>query len=78
MIPPRREFLKSTAAAAAAMMTISPGLHAVIPDDQPINIGLIGCGGRGTGAPSPMLFPACGGPGNYFLAAGDDLDLGGV
>ena len=48
MIPPRREFLKTTAAAAAALLTTAPGLHAGIPDDQPIRIGFIGCGGMGT------------------------------
>ena len=48
MIPPRREFLKTSAAAAAAMLTSSPGLHAAIPEEQPIRIGFIGCGGMGT------------------------------
>ena len=48
MIPPRREFLKTSAAAAAAVLTSSSGLHAAIPDDQPIRVGFIGCGGMGT------------------------------
>ena len=48
MIPPRREFLKTSAAAAAAMLTSSPGLHAAIPEDHPIRIGFIGCGGMGS------------------------------
>ena len=48
MIPPRREFLKTSAAAAAALLTSSTGLHAAIRDDQPIRIGLIGCGGMGS------------------------------
>lgn len=48
MIPPRREFLKSSAAVATAMLTSLPSLHATILDDQPIRIGFIGCGGMGT------------------------------
>ncbi len=48
MVPPRREFLKTTAAAAAAIMTSSPSLRAGMPDDRSIRIGFIGCGGMGS------------------------------
>jgi len=47
MIPPRREFLKTTAAAAAAIITSSPSLRAGMADDQSLRIGFIGCGGMG-------------------------------
>ena len=45
----RREFLAASAAAA----TLSPGLFAA--GDDTIKVGLIGCGGRGTGAASEAL-----------------------
>ena len=48
----RREFLKTTSAAAVATTLMSwnnlPGAYAAGSDE--IRIGLIGCGGRGTGA----------------------------
>jgi myo-inositol 2-dehydrogenase/D-chiro-inositol 1-dehydrogenase len=47
--PSRREFLKTTAAAtAAAGLAAVPSVHAAGSDV--IKVGLIGCGGRGTGA----------------------------
>ncbi len=49
--PNRREFLKtSTAATAGAMAALGslPAVHAAGNDT--IKVGLIGCGGRGTGA----------------------------
>lgn len=48
---PRRSFLKASALAAGAALTEAPFVitsHAA--NDDPIRIGLIGCGGRGTGA----------------------------
>src|SRR5258708_212747 len=49
----RRHFLKSSSVAAAGMAALAEGPFVVTahaaPDD-PIRIGLIGCGGRGTGA----------------------------
>jgi myo-inositol 2-dehydrogenase / D-chiro-inositol 1-dehydrogenase len=50
--PTRREFLKTTSAAALAGAVVS-GFPAVLrgaPDTRKITIGLVGCGGRGTGA----------------------------
>jgi predicted dehydrogenase len=50
-VPPvtRRDFIKSsTAALAAAPLAITTGAHAAGSDA--IHVGLIGCGGRGTGA----------------------------
>ncbi len=49
--PSRREFLKSSSVAAAALagsLSIARSAHAA--SDETIKIGLIGCGGRGTGA----------------------------
>lgn len=48
----RRRFLKnsSLAMAGAAVATQTPFVHAETGDDFQIRIGLIGCGGRGTGA----------------------------
>jgi predicted dehydrogenase len=56
--PTRREFLKSsTAAAAGASLVGSLGIartaHASV--DDTLRVGLIGCGGRGTGAASQAL-----------------------
>lgn len=46
----RRDFLKSTASAAAAasILAAAPAVHASSSDE--LKVGLIGCGGRGTGA----------------------------
>src|SRR5688572_19253377 len=46
----RRDFLKTTAAAAAAtsFLAAAPAVHAGSSDE--LKVGLIGCGGRGTGA----------------------------
>jgi predicted dehydrogenase len=44
----RREFVKSSAALAAAPLAVAAGAHAAGSDE--IRVGLIGCGGRGTGA----------------------------
>jgi predicted dehydrogenase len=48
MIPPRREFLKTTAAATAAALTTAPILDAAVRSDQPLRVGVIGCGGMGS------------------------------
>ena len=48
--PNRRTFLKGTAAAAVAGTTLSLARSAHAAVDDTIKIGLIGCGGRGTGA----------------------------
>ncbi|MFO0930411.1 MAG: Gfo/Idh/MocA family oxidoreductase [Gemmataceae bacterium] len=53
----RRRFLQTSAAVAAATMAELPAVHAAESSPpQEIKIGLIGCGGRGTGA----LFDALG------------------
>jgi len=52
----RREFLKNTgrlAAASALAGTVIPRVHAA--EDNTIQVALIGCGGRGTGAASDAL-----------------------
>ena len=48
----RREFLKA-AAAAASLVPRSPTVHAAGSDT--LRVGLIGCGGRGTGAATQAL-----------------------
>lgn len=55
-IPTRREFLQTSSAAmvgTAATLAMSAGVHAA--GDDVIKVGLIGCGGRGTGAASQAL-----------------------
>ena len=44
----RRQFLQASSAAMAAQLTMSSGAFAAGSDE--IKVGLIGCGGRGTGA----------------------------
>src|SRR5437773_12444444 len=48
----RRSFLK-TSAAAGAVLAVAPAVHAGGGDT--LKIGLIGCGGRGTGAATQAL-----------------------
>ena len=49
--PSRRDVLKAGALAAGTVLTTAPRVHAAGDDiGQGIKIGLIGCGGRGTGA----------------------------
>src|SRR5260221_5522267 len=48
----RRVFLQASAAAAASMALL-PGAHAA--GDETLRIGLVGCGGRGTGAAKQAL-----------------------
>src|SRR5258707_12042016 len=50
----RRDFLKTSAVAAAATtLSLAPAVHAGGVDG--IKVGLIGCGGRGTGAAGNVL-----------------------
>jgi myo-inositol 2-dehydrogenase / D-chiro-inositol 1-dehydrogenase len=49
----RREFLKT--GAAAAMVAGFPAILKGAPADKAIKVGLVGCGGRGTGAASQAL-----------------------
>src|SRR5438128_11035646 len=66
----RRTFLKTTGAAAAATTLLNwnnlPGAYAAGSDE--IRIGLIGCGGRGTGAAENAIKSA---PGVKLFAMGD-------
>src|SRR6516162_10248290 len=56
--PTRRDFLKNSSVAAAGIAALAEFPFTLIshaaPDD-PIRIGLIGCGGRGTGAVADAL-----------------------
>ena len=49
----RRDFLKTSAVAVAATSTLLPGAHAA--GDDTLRVGLVGCGGRGTGAAREAL-----------------------
>ncbi len=78
----RRTFLKTTAAAATvgtAALTVPRSVHAAGSDA--IKIGLIGCGGRGTGAANQALAAD---KGNRLVAMGDafadrvELSLGSL
>ena len=64
----RRDFLKTSSAAAAAAATFTrlPGAWAAGSDT--IRVGVIGCGGRGTGAAANVLNAA---PGVKVVALGD-------
>src|SRR6185295_20244913 len=53
MVPTRREFLATAAAAGAATALNAPLVHAGGGDL--LKVGLIGCGGRGTGAAEQAL-----------------------
>jgi predicted dehydrogenase len=64
--PSRRDFVQSTAAATAALAFPFPLTRPRAPD--PIRVGLIGCGGRGTGAATDCLRAA---EGIELVAMGD-------
>src|SRR5262245_15262088 len=49
----RRDFLKASAATVAASSVLLPGAYAAGGD--PLKVGLVGCGGRGTGAAKQAL-----------------------
>ena len=53
----RRTFLMSTAASAAATSALSVAVNAHAGGSDTIKVGLIGCGGRGTGAAEQNLTP---------------------
>jgi predicted dehydrogenase len=61
----RRDFLKGSAAAAAAGLTV-PLVHAA--GSGTVKIGLVGCGGRGSGAAEQALAAD---PGNRLVAVAD-------
>lgn len=64
--PSRRDFLKGTGAAAATLM--ATGNYAFAQGSDVIKVGLIGCGGRGTGAAADALQAD---PGVRLTAMGD-------
>ena len=53
--PSRRDFLKGSAAAAAARRRLSVARSAHADAGGPLKVALIGCGGRGAGAASDLL-----------------------
>jgi predicted dehydrogenase len=67
----RRDFLKTGAAAGAALATtlLPGGVHAAGPDE--IKVGIIGCGGRGGGAGKDVLRAA---KGVTIVALGDAFE----
>jgi myo-inositol 2-dehydrogenase / D-chiro-inositol 1-dehydrogenase len=65
----RRDFLKTTAATASAVVAAQLNLPAVYAaGSDVIKVGLIGCGGRGSGAAENVLSAA---PGVQIVALGD-------
>lgn len=64
----RRDFLKTTAAAAGVLATQALARNAWAAGGDTIKVGLIGCGGRGTGAADNVLHSA---PGVTIVAIGD-------
>src|SRR5438309_1952169 len=63
----RRDFVKSGTAATAAFLSSVPLVHAG-GQDPTITVGLIGCGGRGTGAAENCLESS---PNVQLVAMGD-------
>jgi len=51
----RREFLQTSTAATAAATVAFPALLRAAPNSDKLRIGIIGCGGRGTGAAAQAL-----------------------
>ncbi len=64
----RRDFLKTTAAAAGALATHALASNAFAGGSDTIKVGLIGCGGRGSGAAENVLHAA---KGVKIVALGD-------
>ena len=67
VLPSRRQFLKTTAAASALAGVQLPFVHAA--DDETQQVAIVGCGGRGTGAVANAL--AVSGPPLKLVAAAD-------
>lgn len=63
----RRNFLASSAAAATFVATVG-AKHAMAQADDRLRVGLVGCGGRGTGAANDCLNAD---PGTTIVALGD-------
>ena len=71
MQPPkanRRTFLLQSAATVAAASTVNIATNAFAGGSDTLKIGLVGCGGRGTGAAMQALKAD---PGNHLVAMGD-------
>src|SRR5579862_6899840 len=51
----RREFLKATAVAGASAALLASGNYAFAHGSDQLKVGLIGCGGRGSGAAAQAL-----------------------
>ena len=64
----RREFLKTTVATGATAALLSTGNYVYANGSDRIRIGLIGCGGRGSGAAAQALYAD---PGVILTAMGD-------
>src|SRR5258708_34568038 len=73
--PSRRQFLATTGAVAATTALLPSMLHAA--DTDTIKVGVIGCGGRGSGAAENVLPSATGAEivagGDYFQKNADAL-----
>lgn len=66
--PTRREFLKSASAAGSTAALLATGNYGFAQGSDQINVGLIGCGGRGSGAAADALQAD---PGVHLTAMGD-------
>lgn len=66
----RREFLKTATVAGSAAALLAAGNYAFAEGSDRIKIGLVGCGGRGSGAALDALQAD---PGAYLTAMGDVL-----
>ena len=52
----RRQFIQSTAAATALGSMVIPHVHAKESNINTVQLALVGCGGRGTGAAADALY----------------------
>src|SRR5438045_2017057 len=68
--PGRREFLKGAAAAGSTAALLATRNYAFALGSEQIKVGLVGCGGRGTGAAADALQAD---PGVHLTAMGDVL-----
>jgi predicted dehydrogenase len=51
----RRDFLATAGLSTAALLSALPAVHAAVGSSETLKIGLVGCGGRGTGAAAQAL-----------------------
>jgi predicted dehydrogenase len=77
----RRQFLRTTAAATGAAAALNVARFAHAAGDETLRVGLVGCGGRGTGAASQALKAD---PATKLVAMGDafadrlEISLGSI